>query len=114
MQAEVLCKSRVSSLSCKFPQSRHQMGAAARCILYLCIVLECHLDGFAHCCILFAELGRDLSMVGMLHHAQQVMVHQHLQANLSSGKLVTELQGWCPASDTTLSQVLGESDRCRL
>ena len=42
------------------------------------VVLEGVLDDCAHGGILLAELGRHLGMVRVLHHPQQVMVHQHL------------------------------------
>ena len=40
--------------------------------------LECLLDHCAHRCVLLAEFRGDLDIVRVLHHAQQIMVHQHL------------------------------------
>jgi hypothetical protein len=41
-----------------------------------------HLNDAANGSILFAKLWRDFGVVGMRHHAQQVMVNQHLSAGL--------------------------------
>lgn len=43
------------------------------------ILLQRGLDVGADGGVLLAELGRDLGMVRVLHHAQQVVVHQHLR-----------------------------------
>lgn len=60
-----------------FPAAHHEgrvhWGAHLRSVL-----LQSFLDGGADCRILLAELGRHLGMVRVLHHAQQIMVHQHL------------------------------------
>lgn len=49
------------------------------------VLLQCFLDGGANCCVLLAELGRHLGVVRVLHHAQQIMVHQHLPHHTTRG-----------------------------
>ena len=42
------------------------------------VLLQCVLDDAPDGRILLAELGRHLRMMRVLHHAQQIMIHQHL------------------------------------
>ena len=47
---------------------------------HLCsVLLQTLLDDGSDGCILLAELGRHLGVVRVLHHAQEIVVHQHLR-----------------------------------
>jgi len=46
------------------------------------VLLQSLLDHFANVAVLLAKLGGDFGVMGMLHHAQKIMIDKNLQSHI--------------------------------